>query len=426
MRTINAGAIGLAFGLLVLSAPAAKSDEKSDSIKPGGHTFLSEAGDNTAIFGIDPVFSVKVDREYQIIELGLPGEARPIGYVLNPQDGNSALSLVLGDPPYLESDSELAKTKGFTSIAKTEGKVGGEKTTWRAWSDAEHLYADTSVSLPVRYGTQTKARVHLQVIANSAERRQALEQSLGSIVVIDPNGGIEREQRIRDLQRTFHLDGSAWSLVGHSERELTWVTKDAVEISLTIDPRTDYIPDPKDRAKLQDGFRKEAKKNHGGIVAVDTFEVSGGVCAMVIEKFPLKNLGWAYEATAIVPTHEATYLVRVRAREFGTTGAREAIAMLVLMKDRTASETETAAKEFRRDPYDRRFDADACYVLSDDPRWDKGLPQHPLTLCRATMESVTRSWSWDEKFGGGPIFRSEGTKAVAPAATAPADAAKSN
>jgi len=91
-----AGAIGMAFGLLVVSAPAARSDENPCSIVRGGHTYLSEAGDETAVFGIDPVLYLQGDREYQIIELSLRGAPRPFAYTLSPQDGNSALSLVLG------------------------------------------------------------------------------------------------------------------------------------------------------------------------------------------------------------------------------------------------------------------------------------------------------------------------------------------
>lgn len=67
----------------------------------------------------------------------------------------------------------------------------------------------------------------------------------------------------------------------------------------------------------------------------------------------------------------------------------EAVAMVVLASKGPGRTTlEETAKHLGRDPYDAVFDVDAKYVASDDPQFDKGLPDHPLTECRAALAEL--------------------------------------
>ena len=391
----------------VASTASKAADEAPFSIKLTGHTFLTDAGNYSAVFGKDPVISVTMDREYGVLTLWIKGMKDPAGYVLNPQDGQSAVSVMIGEPRFLQSDAALANAPGFTEIRRKEATVAGEKNVWREWSDAHHLYGDTLVNLTPDYGPGAKKiRVYLNITANSPERRQALEDHLASIRMIDSGAADGKMTPVRNLQQRLEINDSEWSLVQKNDQELRWITKDAEEITLLIRPGNKYMPDPSKRAEFQNRFRDEAKQLHGGIVEADTFESSGVVCGLVTMKFPLKNLGWAYQTTAIIATHQASYLLRVKAMESGTTGTRESLVTIIDMKQRGVSDLRVESAGFRKDPYDSKYDGDACFMVSDERRWDKSFPKHPLTRCRKIMASLTKSWSIGEEFRRDALYRS--------------------
>lgn len=153
-------------------------------------------------------------------------------------------------------------------------------------------------------------------------------------------------------------------------------------------------------------FRTVTRKENGGILSVETQEVQGHPCVVVLSKEVVPNIrGYRYVARAFFPafpTADCWTEVRMDAIQMGATGMREAIATTSLGANMEMEEIpEDAAptpgpslpstpgskriKGFFFDPYDPAFNSSAINSIADDPKYDELSPQHPLTRLRRSF-----------------------------------------
>jgi len=388
-----------------LSSSSRAADDTSP-FKVVGRSFLTESGEQSAVFGDDPIVCMNVDREYLVIALRFGG--RTCGYVLNPDDGNSAMSILTVKPANPRTDSSILQQTPFAKIARKPGIVGGEKVAWREWIDEHHLYAGCQTDLVVAGSPSHQVcPVDLEITANSAARRQSLEDCVHSMSLVSVDRALVRKTRIGALQQAMGINDASWILVMCSSQGLRWVTPYSEIVTLGITPGRSTMPDPASRAQFQDAYRVEAKSHHGGIVEVESIERSRVVCGLVTEKFPLRNLGWMYSTKLIIPTATATYTLEVKSMEFGTTGIREATTLIIDMKQRGITDISKDSFALRRDPYDRKYDDGALFQASDERRWDKGFPRHPLTRCRTVMASLLKSLTLSDEMVRNALHKAE-------------------
>lgn len=110
-----------------------------------------------------------------------------ISYMLNPQDEQSALNISIGEGFYSRSDDDLRKDPGFTKITKKKGKINNREITWRRWSDANHLYSDCTVYLPIQGTKEDEAlKVNIIITANTEARRLSLQEAMNTLKLL-PN-----------------------------------------------------------------------------------------------------------------------------------------------------------------------------------------------------------------------------------------------
>jgi hypothetical protein len=285
----------------------------------------------------------------------------------------------------------VSKTPGFTRITRRKVSANGIQAEWREWRDAEHLQSDTLITFPVRNGEVAQTQeVSVGIVANSEERRRALEDHLMRTTVLNPNLGTLSPILTAAIAR-LHFDYSRWTVLDVTPNGVKWLNEKNDEVSVELVPRATNPVPLSDESELRNFWREEAKRHHGGIVAADLQPAKVGQpsCATMIAKYPLRSIaGWAYQAVAVVPRADDVIKLEIRSRETGTTGAREAVAMIVLAaKAGGKVDIASSAKGFTKDPYDAKFDGEAQYMLSDDPKFDAGLPQHPLTKCRAALRT---------------------------------------
>jgi len=143
---------------------------------------------------------------------------------------------------------------------------------------------------------------------------------------------------------------------------------------------------------------------------VKTFTSEGVACVLVTMKFRVSDFnpkadGFAYQMNAIIPTTTGDYVLQVAAAETGTTGVREATVTVIDMEQRKISDLKEESAHFRRDPYDANYDAVALYAISDDEKWDKSFPNHPLTRVRQVMDSIIKSWKISEQIKSETLFK---------------------
>jgi len=215
---------------------------------------------------------------------------------------------------------------------------------------------------------------------------------------------------VRDLQHDLGIDDSGWKVAKETDTEIRWTTASQEAVVLTKHPGASEIVDPNNQKALQDAFRDEATHLKGGLVEVKIFTAGGVVCGLVTMKFRVSDFnpkadGFAYQMNAIIPTATGDYVLQVAAAETGTTGVREATVTIIDMEQRKISDIKEEAAHFYRDPYEAKYDTGALYAISDDRKWDKSFPNHPLTRVRQEMDLIVKSWKISDLIKSEALFK---------------------
>jgi hypothetical protein len=365
---------------------SAKGDD--NSIDNLGRTYLAEDGKLHAAITGSETLVLELDRDYALLGLKIKGVQGYAGYVLSPPDGNSAANIMFGTPKFPASSEELMKSPGFTKFSTRVIETNGKKVSWRQWSDSAHLYSDTDMYIPVANGLpEQKELVHIGIVANFTERRKALEDHLVQLKAVDSQSLQKKTTLLLTALNRLPLNRTKWQMIEYSDNEIRWLNEGYDEVCCALEDDTKaklYFSDIKE---LRQYWRTLAKKSGGGIVEAEIVASEKGSAkhTMLMAKYPLSNLGWAYQSVALFPTEYGVLRFEVRSRETGTTGIREAVGIIVYMKESQISDMKKAAESFRRDPYESEYDHDACFTVSDQPKWDERFPEHPLTHCRKEM-----------------------------------------
>ena len=169
---------------------------------------------------------------------------------------------------------------------------------------------------------------------------------------------------VRNVQHALSIDDSNWKVTKETDGEIDWLTKDKEGVTLMLHGGPSAIRNPNDQKALQAVFRDEAKRLGGGLVEVKSFESNGVKGAFVTMKFRMsafssKSDGWAYQINAIIPMKEGDCVLQVAGAETGTTGVREATVTIIDMRQRKIEDLKSEAIDFRRDPYDPKYNLDA-------------------------------------------------------------------
>ena len=123
----------------------------------------------------DPPLQLKLDRPYSIIA----PQGGPRAYMLTPTDGDSSAVILVGEGGFRKTRSEI--TKEYGKVKTSVGQVNGNQFRWLDYSDTKHLYS-TGESF-VTSASGKKIRVYMDLVANSAQRMQALKDALKTIQV---------------------------------------------------------------------------------------------------------------------------------------------------------------------------------------------------------------------------------------------------
>lgn len=221
----------------------------------------------------------------------------------------------------------------------------------------------------------------------------------------------------REAQKELGINDTAWQVLKDEERKISWLVEPGVVVSLMVHQgyRKD-LPLQDHKPELYAYYRNEALGYKGGLVEVDLRNKSGVGFNLVTMKFRLRDmseemknsLGWAYQINAVIPTHDRTYVVQVAAIEQGITGVREAAVTVIGSAKEEAKEDSEFMKNFRRDPYDQKYDDNALFTVSDERRWDSGFPTHPLTRIRIYADKIIEDCSLSSSIVSGALYKNSG------------------
>lgn len=199
---------------------------------------------------------------------------------------------------------------------------------------------------------------------------------------------------LRDV--TFKTNGLR--ITARTSASIEWKDADGNRLAARLDraaperPLTAWTLDG-----VRSACRRAAAEGGGGIVSV-TFERAGAIpIAKAVRKFP-DGMGHRYEGTVLIRFREAQYSVTLQASEGRATGAREAMALALLVPLGEikipvvkAPAVSAPLEGWMRDPYDESYDGTAVHTLSDDERLDDLLPDHPLSRVRRWLDSIQQT-----------------------------------
>lgn len=170
------------------------------------------------------------------------------------------------------------------------------------------------------------------------------------------------------------------------------VYKDSTGTAVAIyryDKPPDLQASPSDVEGLRSAFRTAAAAGGAGIVEVESVTVAGMAAARVVVKIPQAPRGMAYAGSIILPFRDRSYVIRVEAKEQGTTGARDAAVLDRMLASGRVTVGSKGIEGWFRDPYDPAIVTPVRWNLSEDAAYDAQFPAHPLTLVRALLSEIS-------------------------------------
>lgn len=380
---------------IALLAPLRAAGDSGISFVNLGYSYLAEDGAYHLVCGEGRTLVMTVDREYNLIGFKVKGQAGIAGYMLSPKDGNSSAHILFGAPPFPQSDEAIRQSPGFVGFDRRETGAKDHPVKWRQWRGALHLQSDATATLPVEGGQPGQRQtMNFGIVANFPERREVLEDDFAAAKVVDFRAALARKTPLTAALEATALDYAKWQALAAKPTEFRWLTDTGDEVAFSVEDERPWHEALADTATLRNFWRARARAAQGGIVSADMIPAAGGIPrhALLIAKYPLPSIeGWAYQAVALFPSAAGLLRVEVRSRETGTTGIREAAGLLVWRTRHPKADPQHFADGFRHDPYDPKFDAEASYMMSDAPEWDKGLAQHPLTKVRKEIAQYLKA-----------------------------------
>ncbi|MBN8660749.1 MAG: hypothetical protein J0M35_10320 [Candidatus Obscuribacter phosphatis] len=187
-----------------------------------------------------------------------------------------------------------------------------------------------------------------------------------------------------------------------------WTSGRALEVSLRcIEVPPDIPCSLSNKEGIRDYFRRCAIQGGGGLVEADVIKIGQVPCAKTIVKVPQQPSGTAYVGSITIPLAQGSYVIRVQSVETGITGMRES----AILHNLTASGKVTISEggvlqNWERDPYDPKIKGDDLVLRnqSEDERYDKLFPTHPLTRVRVALKAILRTIKLDKSVLMAPPF----------------------
>lgn len=124
----------------------------------------------------EPPIKLNLDRGYSVIQATRKDSGFRT-YMIGADDDNSSGVILIGTGGFKKTEASIRKEYGQPT--NNAGTVNGQPISWWDYSDKNHLYSTGSVTLTDSHGK--KHPFYFDLVANSAERMQALKKALGKI-----------------------------------------------------------------------------------------------------------------------------------------------------------------------------------------------------------------------------------------------------
>lgn len=185
-------------------------------------------------------------------------------------------------------------------------------------------------------------------------------------------------------EKSMRFDSPDWAPHSQENHIRVWTNDESETVSLTYMPEAPNIPiplNPDNLPIIRDHFRQLAVDLDGGLVSTEIKPLFGIHAIETIFKFPLEPSGMRYTGSVIFPFKDCSFILEFQCQDTGPTGLRDTMAYSREIMD---LEVDGQGKPigWLKDPYDAEYNDAALYNLSDDAKYDKSFPDHPLSRVR--------------------------------------------
>ena len=190
------------------------------------------------------------------------------------------------------------------------------------------------------------------------------------------------------------FDTFGWDLVKQESELKIWQSPNlpvTISAGLFSDDSSKQGYDPNDILSIRNFFRTNLRTQDGGIVRVEKVKTKGIETIQSIVKIPTKPSGMAYIGTIYFLLDKSMYIIKIQAREAGTTGIRDTVILSKLIAEGKVSYGENSINGWASDPYDSTYEDGALMNIADAEEYDSEFPNHPLSQVRMIVDKINSS-----------------------------------
>lgn len=187
---------------------------------------------------------------------------------------------------------------------------------------------------------------------------------------------------------SYSADG--WTLHDNTKNNKSWYTekRDATRIQF-FDGPIDWPFDLTSEGKAREFFENESRKIGGALIEIEVKRIAQIESLVGIFKYKSQvenHLGKYYIGIIWMPFEKFTFQVNFESLEQGTTGTREAAVSIIENPEGIESNDEPESVSSMKELLQKLGQHQIEAVPSDERKYDKDFPDHPLTKVRKYLE----------------------------------------
>jgi hypothetical protein len=203
------------------------------------------------------------------------------------------------------------------------------------------------------------------------------------------------------------FETASFSYRGERDGVQVWLTPAEDPVGLFLFPiPPDIGADVSDLRALREFYRSSHAAVGTVVIALDAVDVDGCRSVRLITKIPQQPSGMTYIGSLTIPFRDFSFVLKVEAREHGTTGIRDTLVANELM-DAGIVTIDVEAGDLRgwtQDPYDATLRDGPYPNLSESEAYDTRFPDHPLSRVRPLLRHLSQSVTVSDRVRTSPPF----------------------
>ncbi len=187
---------------------------------------------------------------------------------------------------------------------------------------------------------------------------------------------------------SLSFDTKGWNILHQSSQKIVWTNHIRDLQVLTFFREPIHLPqDFHDTASWHTYYEQEMRRVGGAIVSLELSELADVAALKLIFKFrhPKETERLIYLGSWLLPLKRCSYVIKVQCIEHGVVGLREAS---VLMQQAKSPHSQYSGVAKIEDLLALLKNRPIAATLSDDERYDKLFPQHPLSRVRTYLAHI--------------------------------------